>query len=361
MRCCAERLILIVIVLLAGTLLFAQTVQVPSRPSAYATAPDIRIESVPNFFKLPTGIYLGENAGVATNSKGHVFVYTRSRQTRLFEFDQNGKYVREIGEGNYAFQRAHAVRVDAEDNIWTVDEGTNLVIKFNPEGQIVMTIGHRPESSDELSPRRVPSLLHGTPVRGRPAERYLFSRPTDIAWDAAGNIFVADGYGNSRVAKYDKTGIFLTQAESTPGNGPDQFDVPHTIATDASGNVYVGDLGNRRIKVFSNDLKLLRSFDHIGAPVAICITAGPRQYLYTSNSNPGNHDSRFMNVTGEIYKMELDGTVVGKFGKPGKLLGEFSTTHMIDCRNENRLFIAELTSWRVQKIILHPTVEGARK
>src|SRR5438874_3605490 len=107
--------------------------------------PEISYESVRNFLKLPTNLYLGEAIGVATNSKGHVFVYTRSANTRLFEFDQNGKYLREIGEGLYGFEFAHSVRVDPEDNIWVVDEGSNLVIKFNPEGRVVMVLGHRPE------------------------------------------------------------------------------------------------------------------------------------------------------------------------------------------------------------------------
>src|SRR5438045_2801109 len=115
---------------------------------AKATAqnvPEIPFDSVPNFLKLPTGLYLGEAIGVATNSRGHVFVYTRSANTRLFEFDQNGTYVREIGQGSYGFEFAHSVRVDAEDNIWVVDEGTNLVMKFNPAGRLVMVLGHRPD------------------------------------------------------------------------------------------------------------------------------------------------------------------------------------------------------------------------
>src|SRR5437868_1834272 len=108
--------------------------------------PEIPYESVPNFLKLPTNLYLGESMGVATNSKGHVFVFTRSANTRLFEFDQNGTYVREIGEGSYGFEFAHSVRVDTQDNIWVVDEGTNLVIKFNPAGHVLMVLGHRPEA-----------------------------------------------------------------------------------------------------------------------------------------------------------------------------------------------------------------------
>src|SRR6266705_2917206 len=108
--------------------------------------PEIPYESVPNFLKFPPNLYLGEAMGVATNSKGHIFVYTRSANTRLFEFDQNGTYVRDIGEGNYGFEFAHSVRVDPEDNIWVVDEGTNMVIEFNPAGRIVMVLGHRPDA-----------------------------------------------------------------------------------------------------------------------------------------------------------------------------------------------------------------------
>src|ERR1051325_7616524 len=113
--------------------------------------PDIPYASVPNFLKFPPNIYLGEGIGVATNSKGHVFVYTRSGETRLFEFGQNGVFVREIGQGLYGLLFAHAVRVDKDDNIWAVDEGSNMVIKFNPAGRVVMTIGRRPEAVEELT------------------------------------------------------------------------------------------------------------------------------------------------------------------------------------------------------------------
>src|SRR5947209_18388164 len=127
-------------------------------PAALATrakvqnVPEIPYESVPNFLKLPPHLYLGEGIGIATNSKGHVFVYTRSQRTRLFEFDQTGAFIREIGEGLYGFVFAHAVRVDPQDNIWAVDEGSNMVIKFNPEGRVAMTMGRRPEPADAAPP-----------------------------------------------------------------------------------------------------------------------------------------------------------------------------------------------------------------
>jgi hypothetical protein len=133
------------------------------------------------------------------------------------------------------------------------------------------------------------------------------------------------------------------------------MNTPHGLQVDARGNVYVADRGNNRIQVFDNSLTLRAIYDHVGQPWTLCITPGPHQYLYSSNSFPDNNNSIVAPWTGEIYKMELDGTVVGKFGKAGKQLKEFATTHGIDCRNENELFISEITSWRVQKIVLHPT------
>jgi sugar lactone lactonase YvrE len=309
-------------------------------------APDIPFESAPNFLKLPAGLYLGEGIGVATNSKGHIFVYTRSQRTRLFEFDDKGNYVRELGEGLYGFAFAHAVRVDPQDNIWAVDEGTNMVIKFNPQGRVVMVLGRRPEPAGAAAP----------PEPNAPAPQpgpYTFDRPTDVAWDPAGNIFVSDGYGNSRVVKYDKNGRYIT-AVGTKGSAQGQLNLPHTIAVDGKGNVYVGDRSNRRIQVFDNDLTFKAIYDQGGAPWALCITPGPHQYLYSTNSNPDNNNSEIAAVTGQIFKMELDGTVLGKFGTSGKQLGQFSTVHEIDCRNDNELLVSEITAWRVQKLLLHP-------
>ena len=322
-------------------------------PAALATrakvqnVPEIPYKSVPNFLKLPPNLFLGEGIGIASNSKGHIFVYTRSQRTRLFEFDQNGAFVREIGPGLYGFVFAHAVRVDPQDNIWAVDEGSNMVIKFNPEGRVVMTLGHRPEPVDAVSPPEP------APDPANPG-KYIFNRPTDVGWDAAGNIFVTDGYGNSRIVKYDRNGRFITQAGSK-GSQPGQLNLPHSLAVDAKGNAYVADRSNRRIQIFDNDLKFKAIYDNVGTPWELCISPGPHQYLYSSNSFPDNNDYSLSTVTGEVYKMELDGTVLGKFGKAGKELGEFSGLHEIDCRNPDVLYVSEIQLWRAQKLILSPS------
>ena len=223
----------------------AQNVSGPAK--ARATAPDIPFDSVPNFFKLPPGLYMGEGTGIATNSRGHVFVFVRSGETRLFEFDQTGTFIKEFGVGSYGFAFAHAVRVDRDDNIWAVDEGTNIIQKFSPDGKLLMVLGKRPDPLDQLSLTPGGGQYAGT---NRP---YTFHRQTDVAFDPQGNIFVSDGYGDSRVVKYDKTGRFI-KSVGTRGNGPLQFSTPHAIAVDAKGIVYVADRGNSRIVVLDNDL-----------------------------------------------------------------------------------------------------------
>ena len=325
---------------------------------AQTTVPAIAYDSAPDLLKLPDRIYLGEVAGVATNSRGGIFVYTRtggvnatlggSRTfthggSRLFEFDRTGKFVREIGEGVYGFLFAQSVRIDASDRIWVVDSGSSMVIEFDPQGRFLMTLGRKPEAVSLAGGRGGRGQNSGAGVPGD-----NFNRPTDVAFDAAGNIFVSDGYGNARIAKFDAQGRFL-KSWGVRGTGPGQFDTPLSLATDAHGNVYVADRGNRRIQVFDNDGAFKTQIAGIGAPWAICISPGPHQYLYSSDSNdPADLDH------GEIYRLELDGKVLGRFGTAGKRLKEFGTVNAIDCRNSNELLLGEILNWRVQRIMLKP-------
>ena len=155
------------------------------RKATIQNVPEIPFTTVPNFLKLPPGEYLGEAVAVATNSKGHVFVFHRSHNNRLFEFDQTGKFVKEIGSGFLGFEFAHSVRVDKDDNIWTVDEGTNMVTKFSPEGKVLMVLGRRPPA--------VQGAQAFPAGPNQPAQKYIFCRPTDVGWDPQGNIFFCDG------------------------------------------------------------------------------------------------------------------------------------------------------------------------
>ena len=321
----------------------AQSVAGPAK--AKATTPEIPFDSVPNFFKMPAGLYMGEAVGVATNSKGNVFVFVRSGETRLFEFDKTGAFVKEFGVGSYGFAFAHAVRVDKDDNVWAVDEGTNIIQKFSPDGKLLMVLGKRPDPLEQLV-----SMPGGAPFSGanRP---YSFHRQTDVGWDAQGNIFVTDGYGDSRVVKYDKNGRFLKSA-GTRGNGAMQFSTPHAMSVDAKGNVYVADRGNSRIVVLDNDLNQKAVYDNVGAPWAVCISNGPHQYLYTSNSFPTSSFDQAP-ITGEVTRWSRrNGPRPLQRGGHG--FKEFSSIHQMDCRNPDEVYVAEITEWRVQKILLHP-------
>lgn len=337
---------------------------------AQETVPQIPFESVPDFLQLPAGMNFGEVPGVAVNSQGHVFVFTRSNSAngpaygaaaaQLLEFDADGKYIREIGKGLYAWSEAHTVRIDKDDNIWAIDKGSDMVIRFNPEGRVAMVFGRRPEAADDAKP-------WGHPAPPLPPVDGLFREPTDVTWDSDGNIYITDGYINSRVAKYDRNGEWV-KSWGEPGRRPGQFRIPHAIVADLNNNLYVADRTNRRIQVFDTEgiFQRMITIDvppdpslHpvygeiptgerlaavIGAPNSICITPGPNQVLYVGEST----------YPGRLFKVSLDGQVLGTIGRPGRLLGQFSGIHQLACPSENVVYAAETANWRVQKLILHP-------
>ncbi|MFL9875362.1 peptidyl-alpha-hydroxyglycine alpha-amidating lyase family protein [Paraburkholderia megapolitana] len=343
-------------------------------PPAFADAqsvPSIPFDSIADPVRLPEDTYFGECSGVALNSQGHIFVLSRGNTTgpaygaaaaQLLEFAPDGRFIREIGHNLYAWSFAHSVKVDRQDNIWVTDKGSDMVIKFTPEGRVAMVFGRKQEAADE----ETAPLKHPNPPL--PAEPGRFRQVTDVAWDVAGNTYISDGYINSRVAKVDRDGNWI-KSWGDRGTGPGQFHTPHSIALDAHDNIYVADRSNRRIQVFDTEGKFLRQFTidvpvpadarpaignmpneadiaagtfAPGSPWAICISPGPNQVLYSSDAFPGR-----------IYKMTLDGKVLGVLGKAGKQSKQFGWIHQMACPSENVLFVAELLNWRVQKLVLH--------
>jgi hypothetical protein len=372
---------------------------------AQNSVPEIAFDTNTDLLRTPNDIFVGEVAGVGATSKGQIFVYTRTGHpyatlgdnrtfsrggSRLFLFDQSGKFVREWGQDVYGFNAAIGLRVDPQDNVWTIDAAANQVVKFDTEGRVALVLGRKPETigvrpgggrggppggpaagappagAPPGAPAGAPAAGRGEPPGAAGAQAgggrggrgpagppgagvpgSSFNRPTDVAWDRAGNIYVADGIGtNNRIAKFDKDGKFLAHWGST-GAGPGQFNGIKAIAVDAQGNVYAADAGNKRIEVFDEAGTFKSEFGNIGTPIAMCMTRGATQYLYISHA--GDEDGM---DDAAIYKVTLDGKVVGKFGSAGKLPKQFGLANSIDCRNENELLIGEMTNWRVQKITL---------
>jgi len=363
-------------------------------PSFAQSVPELPFESVPDPLTLPDDVHFGEIAGVAVNSKGHVFVFSRGNSTgpaymatasQLLEFDANGKFVREIGKNLYAWSYAHAVRIDKDDNIWIVDKGSDVILKMNPQGRVVWVFGRKGEASHFQVPPDYASTLAGLlkragvdvtpPAQNNPRNPVpvhrdnAFNQPTDVAWDSKGNSYFTDGYVNSRVGKANARGEWVASWGSL-GNGPGEFDTPHGVAVSPKDEIYVADRGNRRIQVFDTEGTFLRQFtvdvpvdvnrgkitygagnpqaktgsQAPGAPDALCMTPGPNPVLFVGDLYPSR-----------IYKVSLEGKVLGVYGQPGRNLGEFGWIHAIACPSENEVWVGELINWRVQKLVTKGT------
>ncbi len=374
-------------------LLAALLLSVPLTAAVAQTAnavPELPFRSVPNPLKLPADMNFGEVAGVAVNSEGHVFVFSRGNSTgpaymataaQLLEFDSKGKFIREIGKNLYAWAYAHAVRIDPHDNIWVVDKGSNMILRFTKEGHVDWVFGRKGEASHLQVPPDYASGMTDLLKRAGVAVEVPkdnnarspipvhrdneFNQPTDVAWDSQGNSYFSDGYVNSRVAKVNAKGEWIASWGSL-GSGPGQFDTPHGIAVSPANEIYVADRGNRRIQVFDQNGKYLREFVievpvditrgkvvygnenpngktgslAPGAPDALCMTPGPNPVLFVGDLYPSR-----------IYKVSLQGKVLGVYGQPGRNLGEFGWIHAIACPSEDEIWVAELINWRVQKLV----------
>ena len=304
------------------------------------------------------------------------------------QFDRTGKFERELGQDVYGFNAAMGLRIDPQDNVWTIDEVASQVVKFDPEGRVVLVLGRKPEAigvrpaapgggrggaggrrwswrsgswrAGALRLRQRQLVVAAVPHQGGPGgggggrgpagagtPGSTFSRPTDVAWDKAGNIYIADGIGNTnRVAKFDKDGKFIKQWGST-GSENGQFNGVKSLAVDAQDNVYVADIGNKRIQVFDCGRQLqvaVRQRRHADDDVHDQGTDAVPVHLPR-----GDPDGM---VDAAIYKVQLNGTVVGKFGSAGRLPKQFGLANSIDCRNENELLIGEMANWRIQKVTL---------
>jgi DNA-binding beta-propeller fold protein YncE len=283
--------------------------------------PDLGYMPVPDIFKLPQGMNFGPCSSVAVTSKGNILVFNRSAHA-LLEFTGKGKYLRSLADG--VFTLPHGLRVDAEDNIWATDIGSHIVVKMSPKGRILMVLGVRGQARE-----------------WHPAGHLrCFDEPNDIAFGPAGVFYVSQGHGKgeSRVLKFDADGNFL-KTWGGQGTGAGQFNVPHSIVTDAKGLLYVADRSNQRIQVFDADGTWLRESKHPGTPCGLCLCRD-RRHLMMAHGH-----------TGKIMRLDLNGNVLGATGGQGKGPNRYGEAHFLALdRNEN-IYVADTLNWRVQKLV----------
>jgi DNA-binding beta-propeller fold protein YncE len=290
------------------------------------------------------GHTLGETEGVSKNAAGHLFVYSRTGKggqarggtaAELYEFDQNYKFVKEWFPDSYGASFAHSVRIDKDQNVWIVDEGSSMVIEARPNGDLVKEFGRKPEAIDYLETylERGEKIENRFPVGGMGT----FNRPTDIAWDQQGNSYVSDGYGNSRVVKIAKDGTWL-KAVGTHGSGDGQFMTPHGIAVDQANNlVIVADRNNNRIQVYDYDLNFKKYIKGIGAPWSVQVTP---KYIYSGDGG-----------SGKIYRIDKQsGNILGVV-QTGLGQGQTSCLiHELYAESDTVVYRGACSEWNIEKI-----------
>ena len=297
---------IVFLLLIAVCLIFSQT-------KTPIEGPPLSYEVDASWPELPAGWNFGETADVAVDKRGHVFVFHRGPHP-IMEFDPHGTLVRSWGDG--LFKNAHGLRIDPEGNIWAIDNGEHFVLKMNPQGRVMMLLGRRGRAGDAPD---------------------LFNAPTDVAVAPNGDFYVSDGYGNSRVVKYNKDGKVL-KVWGKKGTGEGEFDLPHAVILDKRGRLYVGDRQNYRIQIFDANGNFLQQWKHVGSPWGLEITED--QQIFMAD---GWND--------RIVKLNLDGQILGVMGKSGPLPGQFRFVHHLALGLGGELYTGEIINMRAQRFV----------
>ncbi len=282
-------------------------------PAPAADEHDVPYRVDRGFFKPPQGLKLGAVSGVATDAKGNVLLFHRGPRPILV-FDAAGSFVRSFGDG--LFDSAHGLRVDGEGHVWTTDSANHTVVKFDAVGKVLLTLGERGVAGDD--------------------EKH-FDKPTDVAFAPNGDVYVSDGYGNSRVAKFDRSGKFL-HAWGSKGEGEGQFNLPHAVRVDSKGHVYVADRENKRVQVFDAGGKFLRSAARGVAPYGLFITADDTLFVADG-------------VSHRVLKLAPDGRELASWGGGGREPGKFLLPHAVCVGPDGSVYVAEVTGARAQKFV----------
>jgi DNA-binding beta-propeller fold protein YncE len=257
---------------------------------------------------------------VDVTREGHLIVFNRG-PFPILEFDKNGAFVRSMGEGQYV--RPHGFRLDPQGNLWTTDVNGHTVTKMSPTGDVQLTMGVKGQAGDW----------------NEEANARLLNEPTDLAFGAAGEVFVLQGHGRGepRVLKFDSSGK-LVKSWGGQGTAPGQFDTSHSIVVDARGLVYVADRQNRRVQIFDGDGKYIKEWTFAGLPCGLFIGPGGQMWMVSG-------------FAGQILKLDAAGKAIAATGQPGKGLGEFGEAHYMTMGHQGEIWVADTVSSILHKFV----------
>jgi len=302
--------------------------------AAAAPKPDGGYVVDPAWPRKPAEYKWADMTGIAVDRQDRVWIYTRS-QPVVQIYAEDGTFLKAWTDVEH--KSAHYMKFDPEGNVWLADNGLHTVRKFSPEGKLLMTLG--------------------TP--GQPGEdESHFKQPTDMTVTPAGNIFVTDGYGNSRVVHFDKTGKFV-KAWGKKGKGPGEFDLPHGIVADSKGRLYVADRSNVRVQVFDQEGKFLEKWENILVPWCLWIT--PKDEIWTCGSTPpppgaGTAMTGIPPHDQVIVKFDTSGKVLFRWapakGADGQEKpGETNWVHTVAPDSRGNLYAGDIRGKRAQKFV----------
>ena len=305
-------------------------------------------EVVQGWPALPEGHVLGLCAGVGVDSHNHVFVFHRRERVWSTPFPtepiaattvsvidgKSGKLIASWGAGQFIMP--HGLTIDHEDNVWLTDVGLHQVFKFTHDGRLLLTLGERAKPGADSS---------------------HFNLPTDVAVLHDGSFYVSDGYKNTRVVKFAADGRYEFEWGGK-GDGAGQFNLPHGIAVDAKGRVFVCDRTNSRLQIFDARGKFLTQWKgpHIGRPYGVAV--GPDGHIFTVD---GGDPTAEPAQRGKAVELDPDGRVLDAFGSPGKRPGQFQTGHDIAIGPDAAIYVADSGGKRVQKFEVKPTSPSLKK
>jgi DNA-binding beta-propeller fold protein YncE len=324
---------------LAATLILVTAVHRPSAHAQDRQYPKVNLATSyvvdKNWPQRPADMKWDAMSGIAVDAQDRVYLFTRSANP-VQVYDADGKFIRSWGQD--FIKQAHHIKIDHEGNVWVADIGYHVVQKCTPDGKVLLTIGSR-----------------GKPGR----DKTHLNKPTDMAITPRGDVFVSDGYGNDRIVHFDKDGKYVKEWGEL-GHKPGQFSIPHAIALDSRGRLYVADRNNVRIQVFDQDGKFQSEWRNLITPWGLCVTKDDEIWVCGSSPMIWRKEDKALGCPPKDQ-------VFMKFNSDGKLLqlwtvpkaadglekpGECNWVHAIAADSKGNLYVGDIIGKRAQKFVV---------